>query len=68
MRKTHNVTTFSIMVLCAILSLAGTDLVLPVVPQLPNLLSSDEATAQLVLAAYVGGSGSVDFTDFHYTR
>jgi hypothetical protein len=37
--------------------LAGTDLVLPAVTQLPGRFATSEANAQLVLAAYVGGSG-----------
>ncbi len=57
MRSSRRVTTFSILILCATLSLAGTDLILPAVPELPGLFSISEATAQLVLAAYVGGSG-----------
>lgn len=57
MRSSRRVTTFSILILCATLSLAGTDLILPAVPELPSLFSISEATAQLVLAAYVGGSG-----------
>lgn len=57
MRSSRRVTTFSILILCATLSLAGTDLILPAVPQLPRLFSTSEATAQLVLAAYVCGSG-----------
>lgn len=39
-----------------VLGLAGTDLVLPAVPVLPAALGSDAAQAQLVLAAYVGGT------------
>jgi MFS transporter, DHA1 family, multidrug resistance protein len=57
MRSSRRITTFSILILCATLSLAGTDLVLPAVPQLPRLFATNEATAQLILAAYVGGSG-----------
>ncbi len=57
MKSSRRITTFSILILCATLSLAGTDLILPAVPQLPSLFATTEATAQLVLAAYVGGSG-----------
>jgi MFS transporter, DHA1 family, multidrug resistance protein len=57
MRSSRRITTFAILILCATLSLAGTDLVLPAVPQLPSLFATNEATAQWVLAAYVGGSG-----------
>lgn len=39
-----------------IVGLMGTDLVLPAVPHLPEVLGGDAAWAQLVLAAYVGGS------------
>jgi len=39
-----------------VLGLMGTDLVLPAVPSLPETLGGDSADAQLVLAAYVGGT------------
>jgi len=39
-----------------LLGLMGTDLVLPAVPMLPEQLGGDASTAQLVLAAYVGGT------------
>ncbi|WDZ78834.1 MFS transporter [Ensifer adhaerens] len=48
--------TFLLLVICTALSLAGTDLILPAVPVLPAVFSTSEATAQMVLAAYVGGS------------
>ena len=54
---TNRLVTFAVLMLCAALSLAGTDLVLPAVPQLPAIFATSEATAQLVLAAYVAGSG-----------
>lgn len=54
---TNRLVTFTVLMLCAALSLAGTDLVLPAVPQLPAIFATREATAQLVLAAYVAGSG-----------
>ncbi|TXL79622.1 multidrug effflux MFS transporter [Vineibacter terrae] len=57
MSSSRPVVTFSLLILCATLSLAGTDLILPAVPQLPAVFATNEATAQLVLAAYVGGSG-----------
>ncbi|MBM1173483.1 MFS transporter [Microvirga arabica] len=47
---------FSMMMLCAVLSLAGTDLILPAVPALPAIFATSEATAQLVLASYVAGT------------
>ncbi|MGO4619517.1 MFS transporter [Ensifer sp. 2YAB10] len=48
--------TFILLIICTALSLAGTDLILPAVPVLPGVFSTSEATAQMVLAAYVGGS------------
>ncbi|WP_137930923.1 MFS transporter [Mesorhizobium comanense] len=57
MPTSHPVVTFALLIVCATLSLAGTDLILPAVPQLPGIFATNEATAQLVLAAYVGGSG-----------
>jgi MFS transporter, DHA1 family, multidrug resistance protein len=47
---------FALLMLCAVLSLAGTDLILPAVPQLPAIFGTDMATAQLVLASYVAGT------------
>jgi predicted MFS family arabinose efflux permease len=55
--SSRRITTFFILILCATVSLAGTDLVLPAVTQLPGRFATSEANAQLVLAAYVGGSG-----------
>ncbi|HBH44647.1 MAG TPA: MFS transporter, partial [Hyphomonas atlantica] len=46
---------FALIVMGTILSLAGTDLVLPAVPSLPETLSGSQAMAQLVLAAFVAG-------------
>ncbi len=57
MTNSRRAITFFLLILCATLSLAGTDLVLPAVPQLPEIFGTDRATAQLVLAAYVGGGG-----------
>ncbi|WP_379063452.1 MFS transporter [Mesorhizobium sp. UC22_110] len=54
---TYRLVTFTVLILCTALSLAGTDLILPAVPQLPAIFATSEATAQLVLAAYVAGSG-----------
>lgn len=48
--------TFTLLMLCAVLSLAGTDLILPAVPELPAIFETSEAAAQLVLAAYVAGT------------
>ena len=46
---------FGLLVLGTILGLAGTDLVLPAVPSLPETLRGSQAMAQLVLAAFVAG-------------
>jgi MFS family permease len=48
--------TLGLVVGSTIVGLMGTDLVLPAVPHLPEVLGGDPARAQLVLAAYVGGS------------
>lgn len=45
------------MVSGTLLGLMGTDLVLPAIPSLPQTLGGGAAAAQLVLAAYVGGTG-----------
>ncbi len=42
---------FALLMLCAVLSLAGTDLILPAMPALPAIFATSEATAQLVLAS-----------------
>ncbi|HEY0325186.1 MAG TPA: MFS transporter [Allosphingosinicella sp.] len=46
----------ALVVTATVLGLMGTDLVLPAVPSLPETLGGDAAAAQLVLAAYVGGT------------
>ncbi len=46
---------FGLLVLGTIPGLAGTDLVLPAVPSLPETLRGSQAMAQLVLAAFVAG-------------
>lgn len=48
----------TLVVTATVLGLMGTDLVLPAVPSLPETLGGDAAAAQLVLAAYVGGTGA----------
>ncbi|MBL8591830.1 MAG: MFS transporter [Devosia sp.] len=54
--------TFSTLLICAVLlvgtvlGLAGTDLVLPSIPELPAQLPGSAVEAQYVLAAYVGGA------------
>jgi predicted MFS family arabinose efflux permease len=45
-------------VTATVLGLMGTDLVLPAIPSLPQSLGGDPASAQLVLAAYVGGTSA----------
>jgi predicted MFS family arabinose efflux permease len=47
----------ALVVTSTVLGLMGTDLVLPTVPSLPETLGGDPGEAQLVLAAYVGGTG-----------
>ncbi len=46
-----------LVVAATVLGIMGTDLVLPAVPSLPETLGGDAAAAQLVLAAYAGGTG-----------
>lgn len=48
--------TLGLVVASTVLGLMGTDLVLPAVPRLPEALGTNASTAQLVLAAYVGGA------------
>src|SRR5688500_9037839 len=50
------VLALALVVTATVLGLMGTDLVLPAVPSLPETLGGDAASAQLVLAAYVGGT------------
>jgi len=52
------IVAFALIATCAVLGLAGTDLVLPAVPSLPAALGGTPAQAQLVLAAYVAGAGA----------
>ncbi len=47
----------SLLSMGTVLGLAGTDLVLPAVPVLPELLGGKTQDAQYVLAAYVAGAG-----------
>ncbi|MGK6355760.1 MFS transporter [Sphingomonas sp. DT-207] len=46
----------TLVVTATVLGIMGTDLVLPAVPSLPQGLGGNAAEAQLVLAAYVGGT------------
>lgn len=47
----------ALLVCCTVLGLAGTDLVLPAVPMLPDVLGGNIAQAQLVLASFAAGTG-----------
>jgi MFS transporter, DHA1 family, multidrug resistance protein len=47
---------FALIAAGAALGIAGTDLVLPAVPRLPDVLGGTPARAQFVLAAYVAGT------------
>ncbi|MBY9067663.1 MFS transporter [Hyphomonas sp. WL0036] len=47
---------FALLILGTTLGIAGIDLVLPAVPELPEILNGTQAMAQLVLASYVGGT------------
>ena len=49
--------TFALLICSTVIGLAGTDLVLPAVPLLPQFLSGTIEEAQLVLAAFAAGSG-----------
>lgn len=49
--------TFILLLGGTVLGLAGTDLVLPAIPNLPESLTGTIAQAQLVLATYAAGSG-----------
>jgi MFS transporter, DHA1 family, multidrug resistance protein len=46
---------FALLILGTTLGLAGTDLILPAIPDLPETLGGSQALAQLVLAAFVAG-------------
>lgn len=47
---------FAVIVLGTIVGLSGTDLVLPAIPQLPQYIPGTLTQAQLVLAAFTGGT------------
>ncbi|MHB8723598.1 MAG: MFS transporter, partial [Steroidobacteraceae bacterium] len=47
---------FGLMAAGTVLGLAGIDLVLPAVPELPKHLGGDAAGAQFVIAAFVAGT------------
>ncbi|WP_335591444.1 MFS transporter [Hyphomonas oceanitis] len=46
---------FALLILGTTLGIAGTDLILPAIPTLPETLGGSQAMAQLVLAAFVAG-------------
>ena len=49
--------TFALLICSTVIGLAGTDLVLPAIPVLPQFLSGSIEQAQLVLATFAAGSG-----------
>jgi len=49
--------TFALLICSTVIGLAGTDLVLPAIPVLPQFLQGNIEQAQLVLAAFAAGSG-----------
>lgn len=49
--------TFALLICSTVIGLAGTDLVLPAIPVLPQYLDGNIEQAQLVLAAFAAGSG-----------
>jgi MFS family permease len=57
MTKLNNSAMFTLIVLGTIVGMAGTDLVLPAIPSLPNVLGGDLRIAQWVLGAYAAGTG-----------
>ncbi|PWK75657.1 MFS transporter [Aminobacter sp. AP02] len=52
----HPGIAFALIVTSTVLGIAGTDLVLPAVPSLPDILGGTHARAQFILAAFVVGS------------
>ncbi len=52
----HAKLIFSLLICGTVLGLAGTDLVLPAIPSLPDYLAGNIEQAQLVLASFVGGT------------
>lgn len=52
------VLTCALLVAGTVLGLAGIDLVLPAIPHLPETLGGTEASAQLVIAAFVSGTAA----------
>jgi MFS family permease len=54
--STRHPLILALIVSCTVLSIAGTDLVLPAVPSLPVLLGGSPEEAQYVLAAFTAGA------------
>lgn len=54
---TSKTITFILIASGTVIGLAGTDLVLPAIPGLPEVLTGNAKTAQWVLAAFAGGTG-----------
>jgi MFS family permease len=57
LRISPAIASFALIVSATAIGIAGTDLILPAVPSLPEVLGGTPATAQMVLAAYVVGTG-----------
>ena len=57
-RSSAAIVGFALIASTTALAIAGTDLVLPAVPSLPEILGGTPARAQLVLAAYVAGTAA----------
>jgi DHA1 family bicyclomycin/chloramphenicol resistance-like MFS transporter len=55
--KTRAIAVAALLVCCTVLGLAGTDLVLPAIPELPQHLGGSIGQAQLVLATFAAGVG-----------
>lgn len=55
--KPRSIAVAALLVCCTVLGLAGTDLVLPAVPELPLHLGGSIGQAQLVLATFAAGTG-----------
>lgn len=56
-RSFRAIAVVALLVCCTVLGLAGTDLVLPAVPGLPQSLGGSIAQAQFVLATFAAGTG-----------
>jgi len=58
MRVNLQAGAFLLIVGGTVIAIAGTDLVLPAVPQLPKALGGDLAGSQLVLASFTAGAAA----------